>query len=201
LQGQQGIQGTQGITGQQGLTGQGIQGTQGIQGRQGIQGPQGIQGITGGQGTQGLTGQGIQGTQGISGGGGSVTDNTTWNANQYPVWVQGVSGTQSIYVSSTKLYFNPSTGTLNATIFNSLSDESAKINIRTITDSIDLINQINGVRFDWADTGKPSAGLLANEIEKIMPELIDNNNGQKSVNYNGIIGLLVEAVKELAKKV
>lgn len=219
LQGLQGIQGRQGLTGVgsqgvqglQGLTGQGIQGLQGITGQQGIQGltgagTQGLQGITGAgtQGIQGLTGvQGITGAQGISGASGSVTitDDTTTNATRYVGFVSATSGTATtLNVSSTKLYFNPSTGTLNATIFNSLSDETLKTDLTKIDDALSLINKIQGFRFKWKDGGKDSIGVSAQEVEEVLPELVSSDEF-KSVNYNGIIALLIEAVKELSKEI
>jgi hypothetical protein len=135
--------------------------------------------------------------------GASVSDDTTTNANYYPLWATATSGTPTtIYVSSTKLYFNPSTGTLNATVFNSLSDASQKTNIVSITDSSDIISKINGVEFNWIDGGKKSAGVIAQELEKILPHLVDTSEeGIKSVNYAGIIAYLIEAVKELGIKV
>jgi hypothetical protein len=55
----------------------------------------------------------------VSAGGASIADDTTTNATYYPVWANATSGTQTTaYVSSTKLSFNPSTGTLSATTFN-----------------------------------------------------------------------------------
>ena len=72
-----------------------------------------------------------------------------------------------------------------------------KKNIQKISNSTDLIKQINGVRFDWKDNDESSAGVIAQEVEEIMPEIVHtNDDGIKSVNYNGIIGLLVEAIKE-----
>ncbi len=63
--------------------------------------------------------------------------------------------------------------------------------------NVNLIKQINGVRFDWKDNDESSAGVIAQEVEEIMPEIVHtNDDGIKSVNYNGIIGLLVEAIKE-----
>ncbi len=56
---------------------------------------------------------------------------------------------------------------------------------------------IRGVNFEWKESCQSSAGVLAQEIEKIMPELVnESNDGIKSVNYNGLIGLLIEVVKE-----
>jgi hypothetical protein len=226
--GTQGAQGIQGLTGagtqgSQGITGAGTQGAQGIQGLTGSQGTQGLQGITGSQGTQGIQGrqgvQGIQGLQGIQslqglqgitgsqgtsgGGGGSVTiaDDTTTNATRYIGFVSATSGTATtLNVSSTKLYFNPSTGTLNATLFNSLSDETLKTDLTKIDGAVSLINKIQGFRFKWKEGGEDSMGVSAQEVEQVFPELVSNDE-YKSVNYNGIIAVLIEAIKELSKEI
>jgi hypothetical protein len=141
-----------------------------------------------------------------SGGGGlTVTNDITTNSNNYfPLLSNNVtSGTLSAAVTSnTDLYFNPSTGTLSAIIFNSLSDANRKTNIRTISDSNVIINTIKGVRFNWSDSGLSSAGLIAQDVEKVMPELVsENEQGVKSLNYNGIIGVLVETIKELKQEI
>ena len=107
----------------------------------------------------------------------------------------------SAIVSTTKLYFTPSTGTLSATIFNSLSDITKKTNINKISNSIDLIKRVNGVEFDWIDNQRKSAGVIAQELELILPHLVTEENGTKSVNYSGLVAYLVECVKELSDKI
>ena len=86
-------------------------------------------------------------------------------------------------------------GVITSTDFNSTSDLSLKTNIQTIPNPIDKILQINGVTFNWRENNTPSVGIIAQEIEKIFPELVQGEN-PKTVNYNGLIGLLIEAVKE-----
>ena len=86
-------------------------------------------------------------------------------------------------------------GVVTATDFNSASDLSLKTNIQSISNPIDKILQINGVTFNWRESNKPSVGIIAQEIEKVFPELVNGEN-PKTVNYNGLIGLLIEAVKE-----
>jgi len=86
-------------------------------------------------------------------------------------------------------------GVITSTDFNSTSDLSLKTNIQTIPNPIDKILQINGVTFNWRENNKPSVGIIAQEIEKVFPELVQGEN-PKTVNYNGLIGLLIEAVKE-----
>ena len=85
-------------------------------------------------------------------------------------------------------------GTVKATDFNTTSDQNLKTNIQTIEDPLEKIVQIRGVNFEWKENNKPSAGVIAQEVEKVLPQLV-NGEDTKSVNYNGLIGLLVEAVK------
>ena len=101
-------------------------------------------------------------------------------------------------VSSTKLNFNPSTGTLSATIFTSLSDRTQKTNITPITNAIETVKQLNGVKYNWVDGhNQPSIGVIAQEIEEVLPEVVSTNDqGLKTVSYGNIVGLLIEAIKE-----
>jgi len=91
-------------------------------------------------------------------------------------------------------------GVITATDFNSASDLILKTNIQPISNPIDKILQINGVTFNWRENNKPSVGIIAQEIEKVFPELVNGEN-PKTVNYNGLIGLLIEAIKELNEEV
>jgi hypothetical protein len=103
--------------------------------------------------------------------------------------------------TSNKLIFVPSTGSLSATIFNTTSDANQKVNIREIQNPLDKLICLKGVEFDWKDNNQPSMGVIAQELEKVLPELVSTmDNGSKVVNYNGLIALLIEAVKELSKK-
>jgi hypothetical protein len=104
------------------------------------------------------------------------------------------------FVSNTKLYYNPGTGTLNATNFNSLSDQEFKKNIIHIDNSIEVLQQIDGVEFQWLDSDKKSYGVIAQELEKILPELVEGTT-KKSVNYSGLIAFLINAVKTLDNRV
>ena len=143
---------------------------------------------------------------GASGGGGSVTisDDTTTAATYYPTFLTATSGTASaIKTSSTQLTYTPNTGTLYATIFNSSSDERLKDNIADLSNGLDIINQLSPKSFDWKASGLKSYGVIAQELELIVPALVSTSNvdGLKSVNYDGIIGFLISAVKELSAQV
>jgi hypothetical protein len=88
-------------------------------------------------------------------------------------------------------------GTVSAQDFNTTSDQSLKINIATIEDALEKIELIRGVEFNWSKSPHaPSMGVIAQEVESVFPELVADTN-PKQVNYNGLIGVLIEAVKEL----
>ena len=84
-----------------------------------------------------------------------------------------------------------------------ISDANKKENVKTIDSPIDKIKQINGYTFDWKHNGKASAGVIAQEVEKILPEAVQkrevsitSEEPYLTVEYNGIIALLIETVKE-----
>ena len=94
-------------------------------------------------------------------------------------------------------------GTVNATgditaYFS--SDERLKDNIELIHNPIQKIKQIKGVSFDWNDQSTNTGhdvGVIAQDIEKVLPELVaTRDNGFKAVRYEKIVALLIEAVKE-----
>lgn len=91
-------------------------------------------------------------------------------------------------------------GVMTSTDYNSASDINLKENINPIINPIDKVLQINGVSFDWKDNGRSSMGVIAQEVERVLPELV-NGTDSKTVNYNGLIGLLIEVVKEQQKEI
>lgn len=135
--------------------------------------------------------------------GATISDDTTTNRSQYLGMSTGTSGAwTAAYVASTKLYFNPSTGTLNSTIFNSLSDISQKTNIKIVTNAVDTVKKLEGVEFNWIETGLKSSGTIAQKLEEVLPHLVaTQENGLKTVNYAGLSAYLIEAVKELSARI
>ena len=91
------------------------------------------------------------------------------------------------------------------------SDERLKENIQTVENPIDKIKQIRGVTFKKKFTGKESAGVIAQEVEKVLPSAVDEKKlpmetGDeealwKTVKYDQLHALLIESVKELTKRV
>jgi hypothetical protein len=90
--------------------------------------------------------------------------------------------------------------TVQAQDFNSTSDETLKTNITTVENGLETIKSLRGVTFDWKINQKPSIGVIAQELEKVLPQLVKDGD-PKTVNYNGLIGVLIEAVKELSSEV
>jgi hypothetical protein len=86
------------------------------------------------------------------------------------------------------------------------SDITLKENIKKIESPLEKLNKISGYNFDWKQgyndflTGS-DVGVLAQEIESVLPEAVKNrSSGIKAVNYQKIIPLLIESIKELNKK-
>ena len=86
-------------------------------------------------------------------------------------------------------------GVITATDFNSTSDIKLKSNIQPIDDPLAKVIQIEGVSFNWKENNIPALGVIADQVQEIIPELVRGDD-PKTVNYNGLIGLLIEAVKE-----
>jgi hypothetical protein len=100
-------------------------------------------------------------------------------------------------IASNKLYFVPSSGTLSATVFTSLSDYDAKEQIEKINNAMEILQKIEGVSFVWKHTQTKSYGVIAQQVETVIPDVVESIGGNKTVNYDAIIGFLIEAIKEL----
>ena len=114
--------------------------------------------------------------------------------------------------SDVKIYFNGNekfattnngviiTGIATATDFDSTSDIRLKTNIKPIEDPLNKVLQIEGVSFNWKEDNRPALGVVADQIENILPELVHGDD-PKTVNYNGLVGLLIECVKNQQKQI
>ena len=116
--------------------------------------------------------------------------------------VSGVSTFSGITTYTAPLFGTHAsfTGIVTATDFNSLSDINYKENINTVNDALSKVEQMRGVRFDWKESGLPSYGVIAQELQEVLPELVHGDD-PKTVNYNGIIGVLIEAIKDLKSEI
>jgi len=92
-------------------------------------------------------------------------------------------------------------GTITCIDVNSTSDVRLKENIHSIKDPLDKIMKINGVGFRWKENKDEAIGVIAQDIEEVIPEVVKNSGDVKTVNYNGLIGVLIEAVKEQQRQI
>ncbi len=105
-------------------------------------------------------------------------------------------------------------GTFTGSSSNDISDKELKENIQNVENGLDTIKKLQGRSFTWKEDAKMQSGkkygLIAQELEKVLPDLVYNENGirqkedgtyYKSITMNGVIPFLIEAVKELSAKV
>lgn len=158
-----------------------------------------------------------------------VSNQTADTATYYPLLSTSNSGSiSSVDTSSSKLSFQPSSGTLTVTdlsvtdisatdgtfsndltVTNSLSagsiTETSSISLKTditnIENSIDIIGKLRPVSYTRKSTGIKEIGLIAEEVEKIIPEVITNNGEYKAISYSRLTALLINAVANLQQEI
>ncbi len=87
-------------------------------------------------------------------------------------------------------------GDATANAFYYSSDKQLKKDIRKINNPLDKIMQLEGISFKWQEDNEESLGLIAQDVEKVFPELVSTNNeGLKTVAYGNLIAPLIEALK------
>jgi len=121
--------------------------------------------------------------------------NDTNTYNQFHAadqWRVVVGGSERLEVKNSSPHVLV-TGDLNST-----SDARLKDNVQPIQNALADVTQLEGVSFDWKDTGTRGHGFIAQQVEPILPDVVqtDEETGMKSINYVGMIGHLVEAIKE-----
>jgi hypothetical protein len=88
-------------------------------------------------------------------------------------------------------------GAVTAASFTPVSSIVHKTNVKTYENALETVKKLRGVSFDWKESGKPSVGLIAEEVDKVIPEVVAHNDkGATGVNYDSLVGVLVEAVKQ-----
>jgi len=101
---------------------------------------------------------------------------------------------------------NPNIRTSGDVVAYASSDKRFKDNLEVIQNPIDKIHKLNGYTFDWNEKqdvykGK-DYGVVAQEVEKVMPEIVDTRfDGYKAVKYEKIVPLLIESIKELKAEI
>jgi len=87
------------------------------------------------------------------------------------------------------------------------SDRKLKENIEVIPNALDKVQALNGVSFDWKKTGEKSAGVIAQEVQGVLPEAVKEvtpvagGDSHLSVNYHALTSILIESIKELKAEI
>ena len=164
---------------------------------------------------------GTTGTLSVARGGTGATDAGTARSNlSVPSTTgSGASGTWAISISGTAsnatslggvassgyalLSGATFTGNVNAPAYFYTSDLRAKNNVKTLTDALAKVNAMRGVSFDWANGMGSTVGVIAQEMCEVVPEVVvvDKETAMMSVAYGNLVGVLIEAIKELSAKV
>jgi hypothetical protein len=93
-------------------------------------------------------------------------------------------------------------GTCTGVDFIATSDQRIKTNITTISNALDIVKELRGVYFTRIGQTKQTVGVIAQEVETVLPEVVyTDSEGLKSVSYGNMVGVLIEAVKVLLERV
>ena len=200
--GQTGPQGPVGPTGPQGATGStGPKGDPGNSGVPGPAGPQGAPGPTGARGPRGHTG-----SRGPAGANGS--SDTAAQVRAKLVTVDGAgSGIDADLLDGShasafaRLSGATFSGTVTAPNFVSSSDVRLKSDITHIPNGLAKVAALTGVTFNMSGCDARQMGLVAQDVLRVAPEAVVEQEGVLRLAYGNLVGLLVEAIKDLAEEV
>ena len=131
--------------------------------------------------------------------------NTSDSSNIY--WV--TNSANRMRLSGTTLYV---LGDVIASSSTASSDEKLKDNIQVVENALDKVCELNGVTFKWKDSGRDGAGVIAQNVEKVLPSAVHEVEGMEEgedlspteshlgVEYNQLSALFIEAIKELKEE-
>ncbi|MGB2046245.1 MAG: tail fiber domain-containing protein, partial [Porticoccaceae bacterium] len=116
-------------------------------------------------------------------------------------WQSYAGGWQMTDSSWMRVYNNKgiyTSGEIQGGTINTPSDINLKKDIVKIDDALDKLHQLNGYNFTFKATDKKSSGVIAQEVQKVMPQLVHEgaDEGTLTVEYGNMVGLLIEAIKE-----
>jgi len=126
----------------------------------------------------------------------------TWGGG-ISTWDVFATGSVGVGPKGVVKAFMTSTGSMGAVSFNSTSSIRFKKNVEPLKDSLDKIQKLQGVTYNWKDTDKPDIGLIAEEVNKIYPDIVrkGEDNIPEAIDYGKLTAVLIESVKELTEKV
>jgi hypothetical protein len=94
------------------------------------------------------------------------------------------------------------TGTVTAGNFLASSDRRLKSNVETLLGADDILAGMRGVRFRWTGSGLSDIGVIAQEVQSVLPEAVmTDSSGHLQVSYHKMIPVLIEALKNLTTRV
>jgi hypothetical protein len=136
--------------------------------------------------------------------GGEPDANTTLYVYGNGFYNSNLSTSNNLYVLNNAFVNNDLT--VNGRIFTSdgvttVSDARIKKDIRVINNSLDKLCSISGYTYTRIDTGNKESGLIAQEVNGILPEVIYNTNTLMTISYGNMTGIIIEAIKELKNKI
>ena len=128
-------------------------------------------------------------------------DGTSWNWRTALTAIN--TGNVGIGQTNPSTYKLDVTGTIRATgDVIAYSDIRVKENIKTIDNALDKVKALRGVEYNKIDNPEKSIGVIAQEIEEVIPEVVrEDDQGMKSVAYGNITAVLIEAIKEQQKQI
>jgi Chaperone of endosialidase len=159
-----------------------------------------------------LTASGTDGTIGGSGTSGSngTIATTIGTSTTNGLLEVGVNGSVALLLTaasvSTLVIENGGAATFSGPVsapnFVTTSDRRYKENIRAFAEYETVLSNIRGVRFNWLETGSADVGLIAQEVDAVLPEaVVQDATGRFQVSYMKLVPVLVEAVKSLQARV
>lgn len=130
-----------------------------------------------------------------------ISDQLISASTFYPLFTTATSGPAStVSVATSKMTFQPSTGTLTVTSITESSSRALKMNINPIDNALDAILKLKGVTYDRKDgSTQNEAGLIAEQVNKILPNIVSKDAKGKptGIHYTKLTAYLIEAVKSL----
>ena len=133
------------------------------------------------------------------------------DSTDYIVWTDNTR--LDVYIAGSNEFRFQANGEFHAdgdiTAFSSTisSDKKLKENIQVVPNALDKVQALNGVTFDWKRDGTPSAGVIAQEVQAILPEAVKEVTSLKggdshlAVNYHALTSILIESIKELKAEI
>jgi hypothetical protein len=92
-------------------------------------------------------------------------------------------------------------GTCTGVDFIATSDQRTKTDIQTISNALDIVKGLRGVYFTRIGQMKQTVGVIAQEVETVLPEVVHTDSeGLKSVSYGNMVGVLIEALKDVSER-